>query len=161
MNRFLLSDFNTILCELFTNTNNKFEDSKFLNISLKIMNWLIWSFNFTGIFISRIYLTSENTQKTEFDFYFVINFITIFLAFMFIRWLMLTKVKAILLKSFFMYIACVIAGCINYYGIYFKQDLDLLFGLSIGLILIFAPLYLSDKTRQASLRYTRLNHSRL
>ena len=119
------------------------------------MNWLIWSFIFTGIFISRIYLPSENTQKTEFDFFFVIIFITIFLAFMFIRWLMFKKVKAILSKSFFLYIAWMIGESINLYGIFFEQYLDLLSGLSIGLILIFAPLYLSNKTRQASLLYTR------
>ena len=140
---------------IYVKINNKFENSKFLNTSLKIINWLIWSFFFTGIFICRIYFSSEDTQKTEIDFFFVIIFIVVFLIFVFIRWLIFTRVKAILTRSFSMYFVWMIGENINLYGIFFEQYLDLLFGLSIGLMLVFAPLYMSDKTRQVKLQCTR------
>ena len=54
-----------------------------------------------------------------------------------------------------MYFVWMIGENINLYGIFFEQYLDLLFGLSIGLMLVFAPLYMSDKTRQVKLQCTR------
>ena len=44
---------------IYVKINNKFEDSKFLNTSLKIINWLIWSF------FLREYLFVESTSQAK------------------------------------------------------------------------------------------------
>ena len=54
-----------------------------------------------------------------------------------------------------MYLAWMIGESINLYAIFFEQYLDLLFGLSYGLILEFSPLHMSDKTRQVKSQCTR------
>ena len=139
--------------DIFVDVNNNSKASKFLNTSLKIINWLNWFFIFREYFFKSTSIKKH--AKKEIDFFFVIILTVVSLILMFIRCLIFRRVKAILSRSFFMNLTWMIGESINLYGFFFEQYLDLLFGLSIGLILIFAPLYLSDKTRKVKLQYTR------
>ena len=118
-----------------------------INISLKVIIWILWATIFIAVFFYRIYLPSDTpVEASDIDLYFLTVLIMPAVVCCAIRWLAIPRIKNMFVMLITVFIGVTFAEAITFYGLYlFDGYLDVFFILSLIMIIQFIPIYLHKK----------------